>query len=446
MNNVAELASYTQSTAEQLGINKFDIYGAFVDETSVQVDRGEPKQVKASNRASVTVRVWNEHNTMGVTSTTDVDPRGIELALKTAAEASLFGVKQHVPNFSPEATAPITAKTEETAPQAPVAELIDTLIKVEKELLEAHPAITGVPYNGLSQRDINRFYLNSDGATRHEARSYASIYLYSKTEEAGRKNRSAGAFRISRSLAQLDIQNCLQETVDKTISHLNYEKVKSGKYRVVFSPDAFLSLIGAFSNLFNAQNILDNQSLSTPESLGKQIASPLLSVCDHALHPENVAAEAFDGEGTPTRRVPLITNGVLTNFLHSAGTAKRLEAKPTGHANIGAKVSISPHFYHVFSETPAELDYSLDNSENLILIDDLHALHAGVKALQGSFSLPFDGWIVNNGRRTSIESATVAGDILKLLQSIIYVEPEADLTPSGVCPRIWVDQLSITGE
>ena len=446
MPNIQELAGYAGASAKQLGIEKFDIYGSSVDETSVQVDSGEPKQVKASNRSGVTVRVWNENNSVGVTSTTDVDPNGIELALKTAYEASFFGVKENVPDFSPEAIAPITAKTEDTAPQAPVAELIETLIAAEKELLLAHPAIKGVPYNGLAQRDLDRFYLNSDGAIRNEARSYASIYLYSKTEEEGKKPRSAGSFRINRSLPQLDIQACLKEAAEKTISHLNYEKVKSGKYRVVFSADAFLSLLGAFSNLFNAQNILDKQSLSTAESLGKQIASSLLCVCDDALHLENVAAETFDGEGTPTRRVPIITNGVLTNFIHSAGTAKRMNARPTGHANIGAKITVSPHFYHVFPAAAAEQEYSLDSAENVIFIDDVQALHAGVKALQGSFSLPFDGWIVNNGKRTSIESATVAGDFLELLQSIIFIEKEAELTPAGVCPKVWVDNLSITGD
>ena len=446
MPQISELTNYAKDSASKLGIQKFDIYGSSVDETSVQVDDGEPKQVKASNRSGVTVRVWNENNTVGVTSTTDVHMEGIELALKTAYEASFFGAKENVPDFSPEATAPITAKSTETAPQAAVAELIDTLIKAEKQLLEAHPAIKGVPYNGLAQRDVSRFYLSSDGAARNEARSYASIYLYSKTEQEGKKPRSAGAFRISRSLEQLDIAACLQEAADKTISHLNYEKVKTGKYRVVLSPKAFLSLLGAFSNLFNAQSILDKQSLSTRESLGTQIASPLLCVCDDALHSENVAAETFDGEGTPTRRVPIITNGVLASFLHSAGTAKRMNAQPTGHANIGAKITVSPHFYHVFPGAADQQEYSIDNADNLILIDDLHALHAGVKALQGSFSLPFDGWIVNNGKRTSIESATVAGDFLELLQSIIFVEQEAELTPAGVCPRIWVDNLSITGE
>lgn len=305
MPSVKELASYAKTSAQQLGIQKFDIYGSSIDETSAQVDQGKPKQVKASNRSSVIVRVWNEKNTMGVTSTTDFDPKGLELALKTAYEASFFGVKEHVPDFSPQAKEPTTEVLHQKAPQAPVSTLIDKLVVVEKQLIDAHPAIKGVPYNGLSQRDIDRFYLNSDGALREEARSYASVYLYSKTEQEGKKPRSAGAYRVGSGLENLDLAACQQEAAEKTISHLNYQKVKSGKYRVVLSAEAFLGLLGSFSNLYNAQSILDKQSLSTPESLGEQIASPLLSVYDDALHPENVAAETFDGEGTPTRRVAL---------------------------------------------------------------------------------------------------------------------------------------------
>ena len=113
---------------------------------------------------------------------------------------------------------------------------------------------------------------------------------------------------------------------------------------------------------------------------------------------------------------------------------------------MGAKVTVSPNFYHVLPGTNTQQEYSLDNAENVILIDDLQALHAGVQSLQGSFSLPFDGWIVNQGKKTSIDSATVAGDFLEVLRSIMFIEQEAELTPGGVCPRVWVDGLSITGE
>jgi PmbA protein len=82
----------------------------------------------------------------------------------------------------------------------------------------------------------------------------------------------------------------------------------------------------------------------------------------------------------------------------------------------------------------------------LVWIDSLSALHAGVKASQGSFSLPFDGWLVEGGHCRSIEAATVAGDIRQVLQSIVGFEGEAKITPDGLCPMVWVDGLSITGE
>jgi PmbA protein len=252
--------------------------------------------------------------------------------------------------------------------------------------------------------------------------------------------------KISRDLAHLDIDGCLQLVKAKTLSHLDYRPIATGKYRVVFSPKAFLSLFGSFSNLYNAQNILDKQSLATPETLGTAIASELLCVSDDALHPENIGAERFDGEGTPTRKVDLIKDGVLTGLLHSAGTAKRFNTQPTGNANIGAKITVGAHFYHVYSNKPPEQTYSLDAAENVVYIDKLQALHAGVNSLQGSFSLPFDGWLVNKNERQSIDAATVAGDFREVLKSIIYLEPEAEVTPGGVCPAVWVEGLAITGE
>ncbi|WP_121970856.1 TldD/PmbA family protein [Leptolyngbya sp. BC1307] len=446
MSNIQTIAKQAEAIAQKLSIAKYDIYGSSVDETSVQVDKGEPKQVKASNRSSVIVRVWNEENQIGVTSTTDVGETGLEMALKTAYEASAFGVRENAPDFSPQATAPTVKVDFEKADPAPVPDLIKTLVGAEKEVLEAHEAIASVPYNGIAQREIERFYLNSEGAQRSEERSYASIYLYGKTEQAGRKPRAAGAMRVKNSLAELDVNGCTKETAEKTISHLGYEKIASGKYPVVFSAEAFLGLLSAFSNMYNAQSVLDNRSLSTAESLGTQVASPLLSVYDDELHPENIAAETFDGEGTPTRRLPLIENGVLKNFLHSAGTAKRMNAEPTGHASIGAKVSIGLNYLEVSAGDSADQAYQLDSVDGVVLVDELQALHAGVNALQGSFSLPFDGWLLKNGQRISVESATVAGDFRQVLNSILHIEPEAEITPGGVCPRVWVSELSITGE
>jgi PmbA protein len=448
---VIALAEQAHAVAVKLGITKFDIYGATIDETSAEVDQGKPKQVAASNRASITVRVWNENGTMGVTSTTNLESAGLEIALQTAHEASYFGMTEFVPDFSPAVSDATANLPDRTAPQNDVQELLHTLLDAEQQVCAAHPAINGVPYNGLSQRNMSRFYLNSAGATRHEEISYSSIYLYTKAEELDRKPRSGGAYRVSRTFADLDVSGCIAEVCEKTISHLDYDKIKSGKYLVVFSPEAILSLVGAFSSLFNAQSILDKLSLSTPESIGSQIAAPLFCLSDNELFPGNVGAITFDGEGTPTQCTPLIVDGILTNFLHSSVTAKRLNASPTGNASIGAKVSVSPNFYHIspsvnHTAPSRSLDDAAQLTEPVILIDSLQALHAGVQSSQGSFSLPFDGWLIANGQRRSVESATIAGDIREILQSIVYVESEVKVTPSGAAPHVWVTGVSVTGE
>jgi len=85
-------------------------------------------------------------------------------------------------------------------------------------------------------------------------------------------------------------------------------------------------------------------------------------------------------------------------------------------------------------------------TEPFVLIESLNALHAGVKASQGSFSLPFDGWLVRGGERISVESATVAGGIREVLNGIVHLEADAKVTHQGVCPHVWVDGLAITGE
>ncbi len=51
MPKVEDIAQIANSSAQALGIAKYDIYGSSVDETDVDVFQGEPKQVQASNRS-----------------------------------------------------------------------------------------------------------------------------------------------------------------------------------------------------------------------------------------------------------------------------------------------------------------------------------------------------------------------------------------------------------
>jgi len=436
--------------SEESFINKWDMGASSSRDISVQVQQGNAKQLKGSQRNSMTLRVWNKNNQVGITSTSDLTSEGIKKAMKGAIEASLFGNEKESPEFSSLAKSELEDINPKISNSHTIDQLLSILKKAEKELIDTHKSIDSVPYNGLNESYMERIYINSEGANRHMKLSQSSIYLYAKAEEQNKKPRSAGGIRINSNLEELDIDSCISETSDKLISHLDYKSIETNKYLVCFTPEAFLQLISAFSSMFNARSIIDGLSLMKEDSLGNQISVPNLNISDEGLHPKNVGAFSFDGEGTPTQNIQLVTNGILTQLLHSEATARKFGVKPTGHAGLGAKVSVSPDWL-VVSKSESEMDkdesLSIKNTiKEYILIDELSAIHSGVKASQGSFSLPFDGWIVNDGKKTSIEAATVAGDILKVLSSIVKIEDEQIVTHQGISPHVWVENMSITGE
>ena len=430
-------------------ILKWDMGASASTDMSVQVQQGNAKQLKGSQRNSMTLRVWN-NNKVGITSTSDLTSYGIKKAMKGAIEASLFGNEKESPEFSSLAKTPLKEIKSKPSTEHSIDKLLLILKSAEKRLIDTHKSIDSVPYNGLNQSYMERIYLNSEGANRYMKLSQSSIYLYAKAQEEKRKPRSAGSIRINTSIEKLDIDSCIQETSTKLISHLNYKSIKTKKYLICFTPDAFLQLINAFSSMFNARSIIDGLSLMSEDSIGEQIAVKNLNISDEGLHPANVCAFSFDGEGTPTQNVNLIQSGILSNLIHSEATARKFGVKPTGHAGLGAKVSVSPDWI-VVSKSNNEFDkdesLSIKNTlKEYILIDELSAIHSGVKASQGSFSLPFDGWIVKDGIKTSIDAATVAGDILQILNSIVKIENEQVVTHQGISPYVWVDNVSITGE
>lgn len=450
--NADQLRGDLERLAREQGISQWDLGASCSTDTSVQVDRGEAKQMKGAQRSAITVRVWNSDGLVGITSTSDLSESGLARALGGARDASAYGNAADTPAFSPLATAPLQPREQRLHDPQTILQLLDTLKDAERQLLSRHGAINTVPYNGLAQRSSQRLYLNSAGANRHEALTTASLYLYARAEEAGRKPRSGGAVRLAHGAGELDIAGCIDEAAERTISHLDYAPITTGHYTCVFSPEAFLDLIGAFSSLFNARAVLDGVSLSNRESIGQKLAVPFLNIHDNGLHPGNIGASSFDGEGTPTARLSLVEGGMLRHFLHSEATARAFGVSPTGHAGMGAKVSVGPDYFEVGpagdgAGGSGQLGLDLNrSSEPIVLIDSLSALHAGVKASQGAFSLPFDGWLIQGGERRSVEAATVAGDIRTVLNNLVGFEGQPRVTPDGVCPHVWVQGLSITGE
>jgi PmbA protein len=422
---------------------RFDISGDSLESQTVKIKENENLEQSASQRTSALLRVWTPAGRVGVVQVTSLDHKQLLAALDVALEAASLGPAEDLPEIpSPVDAGELPASNNGSA-SSPVSieELGLNLLTAVKQLRTSHPDITGVPYNALSQRRAHRFYANTDGLIRQQNAAVVSTYLYARGQAQGHKPRAAGHWGEELSLKTLDLSSVAKTASDLLVSHLKPVKISSGQYPVIFSGRAFLDLLGAFSNLFSAQNILDKQSLHSKDSLGQQIASPILTIEDDPLHPANVSPDLFDGEGTAVRKLKLVENGILTGLWHHSVSAKVFGVSKTGHANVGAKMTVRPWFWNVSA------GQGLGSvAQDCVWVDDLEALHAGVNSLQGSFSLPFLGYRIVNGRKESLEGVTVAGDILSLLKNIVSLDSTCERASGGVCPAVAVSSLSITCE
>lgn len=446
MLNLEDLKNTLKAVSSSLSITKYDLYGAEGSSTSVSVDSGKADKVTAKDTSSCVLRVWSDKNT-GSVSTSDLTEDGLKIAFKTALDIAKLGLQDVTPDFSPKAKDDLSEKSDSINPKRPLpSDLIDKLIEMEKKAIDSHEAITRVPYNGISDATSREFYINSDGAFRVCEHAASYCYLYTLAQEKERRARKAFSLKQAKDFADLETDLCLKETIEKTIFSINYISLpKEDEYTVVFSPRAFLALFSSFSNIWNARSVLDQKSLSTKESIGQKIAVESFNFSDNALHKDNFSRTLFDQEGTPTRELGIIENGTLKTFIHNEETAKAFNTEPTGNAVIGARPSAGTNFYHIFSGDNNCPLRDKEKEKAIVYVEQVNALHAGVQSTQGTFSLPVDGWVTTDDGIKSFESAVVSGDIMKVLQNIVYMDPEPIVTENGVCPDIWVTGLKVTG-
>ena len=155
--NSKEITTQISEAAESLNLKKWDYGASFSNDYSVQVDKGEAKQLKASQKQILTIRVWNESNLVGITTTSDISESGIKKALNQANIASDFGNKNERTEFSPLAKDPIEVKDQKKINPVGIKKLLTLLREAEVKLLKSHESIKSVPYNGLSESSMREF-------------------------------------------------------------------------------------------------------------------------------------------------------------------------------------------------------------------------------------------------------------------------------------------------
>lgn len=147
------------------------------------------------------------------------------------------------------------------------------------------------------------------------------------------KHATGHTTETSRTLKPFKPERAAEESATIAKDSTNPTPATAGTYDVLFTPLAFanlLSLTGSATSIFNVEAGLS----FLHDQLNKHVASNIVNLREDPTLPNSPGSTPFDAEGVPSQNVPLITRGILKNYLHNTSTAKKYHTKTTASAGL----------------------------------------------------------------------------------------------------------------
>ncbi len=230
-------------------------------------------------------------------------------------------------------------------------------------------------------------------------------------------------------------------------------KLKSGRMKVLFLPETLYTFLWRLASGTNGANVYYKKS-PLVNKIGEKILSEKLTIYDDPLNDRYPLARAFDDEGTPTKRLPIIEKGVLKNYYYDLYFADKMKVEPTGNGYKGAmwggefaSLKPSPNLEHIIIEPGTKsLGEMISLMDKGIIVAGVLGAHSG-NIPNGDFSVGIaPGLYVEKGNILGrVKNTMTAGNIYAVMKKILEVEDSLHpVFMSGkALPAILFDDLMV---
>ncbi|MCA3016567.1 MAG: TldD/PmbA family protein [Myxococcaceae bacterium] len=442
------LAKKLVARATKLGAKQAEAFVQVGREASCRVRDGEIEHLSQSTSKGVGLRVYVK-NRLGFAWTSDFEPssldafvtRALQLA-EAAAPNPLNGLPgEHELGAFPDVGALYDAEVASLSPDWK----ITAALEMEKAARAFDPKVKTVESVEAGESVGEVFLASSAGVSGYSQGT--SVYLYTgAVAEAAGQLQNSWWYDARRFLADLESPEAVAtEAARRAVRMLGAKKVKSQRVPVVFDPMMAASFIGGIAGAVNGDAVYKKASFLAGK-LGQRIAPPSVTVVDDGLLPRGLATSPFDGEGVPTRRSPLVEQGVLKTFLYDAFTARKAKARSTGNASRGYRSLPGIGTHNLYLEpgtvTPEALVKGVSHGFYVTSM-----LGHGANLVTGDYSRGANGLWIENGELTRpVQEVTVAGNLLEMLSRIDGIGADLTFRGSVGAPTIRFSELTVSGE
>ncbi len=228
-----------------------------------------------------------------------------------------------------------------------------------------------------------------------------------------------------------------RESARRTLARLNPRKLSTRKARILLVPELARGFIGHLVAAIRGSSQYRESSFLL-DSVGERIFPKGFAISERPHLRKAMGSAPFDDEGVVTRDRELIDDGVLTGYILSSYSARRLKLQTTGNAGGAHNLLVRPTGTGGFDAMLAKLDTGLVVTE---------LMGQGINMVTGDYSRGAAGfWVEKGVLQFPVAEITIAGNLRPMYQGVEAVGDDIDLRGGTRVGSILIQEMTIAGE
>ncbi|MFA4662742.1 TldD/PmbA family protein [Pyrococcus kukulkanii] len=431
--NFEKMAKLIQEYSEKYRAKFIDVRIEEVDFVSINIENGKVEELEANQDFGIGVRVLI--NGWGFSSTTSVE--NFEKTLKIATKMAKISKSETSVYVGDPISDRVEIKMRNHLRDVDLEDKLQFFLRVNK-MLETRKIKTRKTF--YHDSIVKKTYLNSEGSFVEMVtpRIMIGISVVARANELMQNYwKYFGGTQGWELAEKIDFQYWSRVVVRKVTELLEAKSPPSGKLPVIMDPELTGVFIHeALGHAAEADSVRSGESILTG-MIGKKIGVEELTVVDDPTLPGKFGSYIYDDEGVRGKKVEIIKNGVLVNYLTDRETSAVLGLEPNGHgrAQNSSYVPLVRMSNTYVAPSDWEFDEMLEEIKfGVYMIGDKGGQ---VDITNGSFMFGAkEGYIVRNGEiKEMIRDVALSGDILQILKSIRAIGNDLKIEFPGFCGK-----------
>jgi PmbA protein len=227
-----------------------------------------------------------------------------------------------------------------------------------------------------------------------------------------------------------------RESARRTIARLEPRRLSTRRVPVLFVPEIARGLIGHFVAAVRGSSQY-RQSSFLLNSVGQQVFPTGFSIAERPHILKAMGSAPFDEEGVATRDRELIVDGILTGYILSSYSARKLGLKTTGNAGGAHNLIVAPTL-------AGGMDAMLSRLGTGLLVTEL--MRQGINMVTGDYSRGAAGfWVENGSVQYPVAEITIAGNLKDMYRNISAIGNDLVFRSASAAPTLRVEGMTIAG-